>query len=359
MEDRVQAPLPVFDFADHPDISDFEQAADTGRRQPLAGFDPDYTDIVDYIVRCTHKIWEEKGVGLIYTHYGHNATVHYSSGVMYGREGMVVNTLQRQAAYADRRAYADDVIWSGNERDGFYTSHRVMSLGTNTGYTEFGPPTGRKIQRWGFADCFSVRNRIVEEWLMSDAITELRQMGYDPLALARASVLPWRPHTHGEVDRLPTGQQAPEFVTVPNADEDPQGFIRAILQNLWNARLVNMVRAHYSPGHVAFVPDSRKLYGYGDYENFVITLMACFPDLAMTIDHQCHLGDEQRGYRVATRFTLQGTHEGYGPYGAPTGRRIFLIGGSHHIIRGGRVVQEWTLFDEFALLRQLYARMEG
>ena len=30
------------------------------RRQPLAGFDEDYVDIVDYIVRCTHKIWEEK-----------------------------------------------------------------------------------------------------------------------------------------------------------------------------------------------------------------------------------------------------------------------------------------------------------
>ena len=58
---------PVFDFADRPDYSSFVQAAGTGRRQPLAGFDADYTDIVDYIVRCTHKIWEEKAVGLIYT----------------------------------------------------------------------------------------------------------------------------------------------------------------------------------------------------------------------------------------------------------------------------------------------------
>ena len=40
----------------------------TERRQPMQGFDPDYVDIVDYIVRCTHKIWEEGAVGLIYTH---------------------------------------------------------------------------------------------------------------------------------------------------------------------------------------------------------------------------------------------------------------------------------------------------
>ena len=28
--------------------------AGTGRLQPMRGFDEDYTDIVDYIVRCTH-----------------------------------------------------------------------------------------------------------------------------------------------------------------------------------------------------------------------------------------------------------------------------------------------------------------
>ncbi|UBV44362.1 ester cyclase (plasmid) [Deinococcus taeanensis] len=356
MDDQQTAPPPVFDFASRPDYADFTQAAGTGRRQPLAGFDADYTDIVDYIVRCTHKIWEEKAVGLIYTHYAHNVLVHYSSGIMYGREAMVVNTLQRIAVYSERRAYADDVIWSGDEQRGFYSSHRVSSVGVNTGYTEYGPPTGRKVHRWGIADCFIRENRIVEEWLASDTLTELRQMGYDPVALAKRATLPVTHHTHGEIDRLPTGQQAPEFLRVPGAHEDPQGFIRAVLLNLWNARLVNMVREHYAPGHVAFVPDSRKLVGYGDYENFVITLLACFPDLSVTIDHQCVQGDEARGHRVATRCTFQGTHDGYGPYGAPTGRRIHLIVISHHIIQGGRITQEWTIFDEFALLKQLHGQ---
>ena len=355
-EDRGDRP-PVFDFADRPDYAAFTGAANTGRRHGLEGFDADYVDIVDYIVRCTHKIWEEKAVGLIYTHYSHNVTVHTSSGTMYGREAMVTNTLQRIATYAQRHAYADDVIWSGDDRAGFYTSHRVSSVGVNTGYTEYGPPTGRRVWRWGIADCFTVGNRIVEEWLAHDGITEVRQMGYDPVELARRSVLRATPHTHGEIDRQPTGQQAPAFWAVPDADDDPQGFVRAVLENLWNARLVNMVREHYAPAHVAFVPDSRKLYGHGDYENFVVTLMAAFPDLALTVGHQCVVGSEERGWRVATRFTLQGTHEGYGPYGPPTGRRIFLIGLSHHVVRGGQVVQEWTLFDEFALLKQLYGQI--
>jgi predicted ester cyclase len=346
---------PVFDFADHPDIQVFADAANTGRRQPMNGFDADYVDIVDYIVRCTHKIWEEKAIGLIYTHYGHNAIVHSSNGVVYGREAVVRNTLQSQAMTPNLRAYADDVIWGGNERDGFYSSHRVLDTSTHSGYSDIGAPTGRKFQRWVIADCFILENKIVEEWLAYDATAGLRQVGLDPFELARQSTLEVAPSTLGELDRG-SGQYAPEFHDVPSSD-DPQAFIRAVLHNLWNARLVNMVRAHYAPGLVSFVPGGQKLYGFGDLENFVITLMASFPDLAFNIDHQCVVGSEARGYRVATRFTIQGTHEGFGPYGLPTGRRVFLIGMYHQVIRDGKIAQEWLVFDEFALLKQLHARI--
>ena len=65
------------------DIANFIAVADTDKRQPLAGFDEDYVDIVDYIVRCTHKIWEERGVGLIYTHYSNNIVIHTTDGTTY------------------------------------------------------------------------------------------------------------------------------------------------------------------------------------------------------------------------------------------------------------------------------------
>jgi predicted ester cyclase len=347
---------PVFDFANRPDIQVFQDAANTGRRQPMNGFDADYVDIVDYIVRCTHKIWEEKAIGLIYTHYAHNAIVHSSNGVVYGREAVVRNTLQSQAMTPNLRAYADDVIWGGNETDGFYTSHRVFDTSTHSGYSDIGAPTGRKFQRWVIADCFILENKIVEEWLAYDATAGLRQVGLDPFELAKKSLLELAP-TLGEVDRA-SGQYAPEFHDVPTPD-DPQAFIAAMLHNLWNARLVNMVRAHYAPGLVSFVPGGQKLYGFGDLENFVITLMASFPDLAFNVDHQCVVGGEARGYRVATRFTIRGTHEGFGPYGLPTGRRIFLIGMYHHEIRDGKIIREWLVFDEFALLKQLHARIGG
>ena len=31
--------------------------------QPMDGFDPEYVNFVDWIVRITHRIWEEKDIG--------------------------------------------------------------------------------------------------------------------------------------------------------------------------------------------------------------------------------------------------------------------------------------------------------
>jgi hypothetical protein len=45
----------------------------TRRRQSMRGFDPAYVDIVDYIVRITHRIWEQKDIGYIYDTYRHNS----------------------------------------------------------------------------------------------------------------------------------------------------------------------------------------------------------------------------------------------------------------------------------------------
>ena len=76
------------------------------RRQPLAGFDEDYIDIVDYILRCTLKIWEEKNIGLIYSHYLHNSVVHSGDGVIYGREEMVADTIKSLAAFPNDHHFA-------------------------------------------------------------------------------------------------------------------------------------------------------------------------------------------------------------------------------------------------------------
>lgn len=60
-------------------------------RQPMHGFAPDYVDVVDDIVRITHRIWEEKAEGLIYDTCGHNISVWSSDGLMKGREAVMAS----------------------------------------------------------------------------------------------------------------------------------------------------------------------------------------------------------------------------------------------------------------------------
>ena len=153
---------------------------DKPRAHSLEGFDPIYTDIVDYIIRCTHRIWDEKNVGLIYTHYTHNAVVFTPLGSSYSREEVVRGTLQRIAEFPERRGLGHQVIWNGNDVDGFYTSHLVTSVGRSSTAGPYGAPTGKMFYSRTFADCMVFRNRIFREWIVRDNIAQLLQFGIDP-----------------------------------------------------------------------------------------------------------------------------------------------------------------------------------
>src|SRR5689334_14939100 len=94
--------LPVMDVPGT-DISKFMALQGTPRRQSLQGFDEDYVDIVDYIVRVTHRIWEEKGIGLIYDTYSQDIVIHTSDGHNYGRDKVVADSMKKMAAFPDGR----------------------------------------------------------------------------------------------------------------------------------------------------------------------------------------------------------------------------------------------------------------
>jgi len=74
-------------------------------------------------------------------------------------------------------------------------------------------------------------------------------------------------------------------------------------------------------------------------------MMSPFPDIALTVDHVCSTGNAEDGYRIATRWTMMGTHSGQGIYGKPTGKRIRIMGTSHQLLKQEKMVQEWRLFD--------------
>ena len=116
------------------------------RRQELPGFDPVYRDFVDYIMRCTHRIWEEKNIGLCRTHYGDDCTMHTLAGPSVGAANVVQGTVSALAMSSDRQVLGEDVIWSEDVDGRLYSSHRITSQMTHMGDDAMlGPATMRPI----------------------------------------------------------------------------------------------------------------------------------------------------------------------------------------------------------------------
>lgn len=113
------------------------------KKQSMQGFG-DYHNIIDYIIRITRQIWKEKDIGLIYDTYSHGVQIHRGLINSHGVNEVIAGTLQTLQSFPDRTGLGWSVVWSGNDKEGFFTSHRGRSIGTNLGNTLYGPATGKK-----------------------------------------------------------------------------------------------------------------------------------------------------------------------------------------------------------------------
>ncbi len=331
----------------------------TQRQQRMRGYDETYVDIIDYIVRITHRIWEEKDIGYIYDTYRHNSHVYDDYGLQYGRDKIVADTVHTINAFPDIRLFADEIIWAGNDEIGFHTSHRTVITGSNTGYSRYGPPTGKKVFLWCIANCVSIENEIFAEWVIYDTANLVHQLGFDLRELARefgnqldAGDLDQA--RFGEAERLP-GQGKPEYLLPSNASGfDVEEFIRRTYHNIWNRRSPREVMLAYDASLLFRGSTGRVFYGRGEYQSFILSMMAMFPDLMLQIDDIYWMGNDDDGYLVSVRWSLVGTHRGTGIYGAPSGRRVSMWGISQQEIQAGRITKEWMLFNEFAVMQQIF-----
>lgn len=342
---------------------DYTQLAPEGRprAQGMRGFDPIYSDIVDYIVRCTHRIWDERDVGLIYTHYTHNCVLYGTTGTLYTREEVVRDTIQRLVSFPERRGMATQVVWRGDEDEGFYTSHLVTGTGRHTQHGHLGPPTGRSFTSRTIADCMIHENRIYREWVVADTLAVVQQLGLDGWAfaerMARAAFDKGLLSLDIGENRRLLGQYPPEAEPdLSIAHDDLERETLRWLHEVWNGRMFGRIRDVYAPNCQYHGPLMAELYGQAAVIHQTLGLIGSIPDGAFMPQHICSTPSEEGGAKVAVRWIIEGHHLGHGilrGLGDPTGKRVQVMGMTHLHVRDGRVVDEWRVYDELSLMMQV------
>jgi hypothetical protein len=112
----------------------------------MKDFDKKFKDFPDYILKMTHQIWEEKDVESIMQYYAEAIPVRFPDGIIHGPELVVKATYATLKEFPDRQLLGEDVIWIGNDNEGYHSSHRILSRATHANSGVYGEATGKKTQ---------------------------------------------------------------------------------------------------------------------------------------------------------------------------------------------------------------------
>ncbi len=331
---------------------------DFGPKQNMRGFESTYQNIIDYIVRITYKIWEDRDVEYILDTYSDTSHVYDDYGLQLGAGKIVDDTYHTTGAYTDIQLVADEIVWAGNDEVGYHTSHRTIVRGTNDADSNYGPATNKTIDVLVIANCVALENEIFLEHVLYNNSSMLLQLGHnldDMVAkLVNSPPAGW-PRDAATWDGLrnAASPEKPISVSSPISGFDVDRFARDNLDQLWNRRDYDALSANYDANLAFQGPTNRAFSGVKPYREFLSSIVSAFPDLELQVDQVYWMGNDKDGYLTSERWSAMGTHSGAGIYGDPTDRSIEIWGITQHEIVNGRVVKEWMLFNELDLMMQL------
>ena len=337
-----------------------------GPAQTLSGFDPEYRNIIDYIVRITYRIWETRAreVEYIEACYSNDSKVYDDYGLQHGNAKIVSDTHHTTSAFPDIVLDAEEIIWAGNDEIGFHTSHLTRISGTNTGSSQYGDATGAQVGFLVIANCVALRNDIFLEHVLYNTSAMIQQLGldlWDEADRLASNPFPGWPRSEGCWAELRSSvrPERPLNLAEPVDEFDPDAFSRSIHNSIWNGDC-SALDESYSVDLSFEGATNRQFVGTEAYRVYVGELRDAFPDMQLQVDEVYWMGNDDDGYLISTRWSADATHTGGNYYREPTGRRCQIWGITQQRVSNGMVEQEWQLFNELDLMMQIaMARKNG
>ena len=325
----------------------------------MRGFDPKFSDFPDFIEKITREIWEDRGIGRsLEKYYGPDVIVRASNAIIVGNAGVTAATLATLHEFPDRQLVCEDVIWTGNEDDGFLSSHRLISVMRKQNDGAYGPGKGQVVRSRIIADCVVKGGTISEEWLVRDHGSIAISLGTNAEGLAR-DLVEQDMAANGTVTTFTPRVDVPgPYRPVIDESDDARRYVEAWAE-IWGAKTPAAIREHYHAGAALYAPGGEVLSGHGDIDRLVIGYLASFPDAALTIDHLIVNRDPGQPIRLALRWSIEATHSGWGRFGAPSGAPVYILGMTHAYMVDGRITHEWLCIDDVAIWKQILGHQIG
>jgi len=322
----------------------------------MQGFSNKFSDFPDYIIGITKEIWEDRGIATLHEYYSDDIVVRSPGSVVVGNKSVIGATMATLAEFPDRQLLGEDVIWSGTPEEGMLSSHRILSTATHANDGMYGAATGKKLRYRILADCHAINNQINDEWLIRDQTAIVRQMGWEAKAYAADLIEREGGPEHCVQPLTPAIDQPGPYKGRGNDNEWGARFAD-ILTRMMNADMA-VVPAEYDRAVQTEYPGGETGHGHGAVDQFWMGLRAAFPQAKFQIDHVIGRDDPHMPPRAAVRWSLTGKHDGWGSFGTPTGKDVYVLGISHvefGALGNARptVRREYTIFDEAMVWKQI------
>lgn len=130
--------------------------------------------------------------------------------------------------------------------------------------------------------------------------------------------------------------------------DQKESLIHRLLIEAFNQGNLAVVDELISPDHLAHTALGGVPQGPSGLKWLIAMFRTAFPDLHCTVDGEFSVADQ-----FAAHWTMRGTHQGFFMGNAPTGRQVDVQAMIFGRITNGRIVEDWTLIDQIAILQQL------
>ena len=318
----------------------------------MEGFDSEFKNLKDYILKITYRIWEERGVERIRDYYGEKAPVKTPTSVSDNVEDVISSTYKTLQMFPDRELLGEDVIGSEDEPGTFYSSHRILSSATHLGDGFCGSPTGSKVNYRVIADCICRGNKVIDEWMVRDQSAIVKQVGLEPHEFGRQLAL----------NLKEAGSAVPSSEEYVNRWEGPpdsgplSGAAKSLAQTyqlFWEKSELSALEKSHNRACQIHAPEGKVIYGRDQLIEFLTGYTKSFPKGSFKVHHWIVNEEEGKNTRIALRWSYSAKHSGFGSFGEPTGAPVVIMAMTHAEMQEGLVVREYHAIDEVSLWMQI------